>query len=199
MKRHLKIIYLCSLAPLLTGSATFFYWFYKLTWFADKVDILSFAFFTILGFLLLALVTIILCIVFAFKNRSEWKKIIIPIVIIGLTVPVIDLYETLTTYISNQAFIRIINDTDKKIERIWSDNFEMTYFENNENDFVISFYPVFTYDWKQEYSRGIFKYKINAVHIDLKEKNDSILTYNLPDFSKGDCETIKLTEIINGK
>ena len=198
MPRLLKIIYLCSIVPLLTGSATFFYWFYKRTWFARNVDIELFAFFTILGFLLLALVTIILCIVFIVKNRTDWKKIMIPIVIVGLTVPVIDLYGTLHTSLSDKTFVRIINDTDKQINRIWSDNFEMTYFENKQNDFVISFYPVYTYDWTTENSLG-FNYYINAVNIDLKQKNDSIVTYNLPEFSKGDCETIKLTEIINGK
>lgn len=200
MPRLLKIIYLCSIVPLLTGSATFFYWFYKRTWFARNVDIELFAFFTILGFLLLALVTIILCIVFIVKNRTDWKKIMIPIVIVGLTVPVIDLYGTLHTSISDKAFIRIINDTDKQIERIWSDNFEMTYFEKKGNDFVISFYPVYTYDyeWPEYYPSGI-NYHINTLHIDLKKKGDSIITYTLPEIDKGDCETIKLTKIINGR
>ncbi len=199
MTRQLKIIYLCSLVPLLTGSATFFCWFYKRTWYADNVDIELFAFFTILGYIFLALITLILCIVFIVKNRSDWHKIIIPIVIVVLTVPVIDLYGTLHTSLSDQAFVRIINDTDKQINRIWSDNFEMSNFENKGIDFVISYYPVYKYDWTQEYSNGMFNYKVTLVHIDLKQKSDSIKTYNLPDFSKGACETIKLTEIINGK
>lgn len=198
MKGQLKIIYLLSILPLLTGSLTFFYWFYKRTWFADSAEIEFLAFCTILGFLLLALTTLILCSIFVFKNRTDWEKIIIPIIIIGLTVPVIDLYVTLHTCLSDQAFVRIINDTDKQINRIWSDNFQMTYFENKENDFVISFYPVYTYDWTQEYSSG-FNYKINPLRIDLKEKGDSIVTYNLPRFSKGECETIRLTEIVKTK
>lgn len=198
MTKLLKIIYLCSIIPLLTGSVTFFYWFYKRTWFADNVDIEVFALFTILGFLLLALTTIILCIDFVGKNRSNWKKIIIPIVIIVLTVPVIDLYRTLYTSLSDQAFVRIINDTDKQISRIWSDNFEIIHSENKWHDFVISFYPVYTYDWTQQDSFG-YDYTIHTVHIDLHPKDGSTVTYNLPVFSKGDCETIKLTEIINGK
>lgn len=198
MTRLLKIIYLCSLVPLLTGSATFFYWFYKRTYFADNVDIESLALDTILGFLLLAFVTIILCIVYVVKNRTDWKKIIIPIVIIGVTFSLIDLYGSLHSSLSDKAFVRIINDTDRQINRIWSDNFEMTHFDSNENDFVISFYPVYTYDWTLQPSSVMFNYKINKLHIDLEQKRD-IVTYNLPDFSKGDCETIRLTEIINAK
>lgn len=198
MTRQLKIIYLLSILPLLTGSLTFFYWFYKRTWFADNVKIELLAFSTILGYLLFALTTLILCIIFVVKNRTDWKKIIIPIVIISLTVPVIDLYGTLHTSLSDQAFVRIINDTDKQINRIWSDNFEMNFFENKGNDFVISFYPVYTYDWTDENSSG-FNYTVNPLHIDLKQKGDSIITYNLPDLLKGDCETIRLTEIIKTK
>lgn len=198
MTRFLKIIYLCSLVPLLIGSATFIYWFYKRKWFAENVDIELLAFNIILGFLLLALVTIILCVLFVVKNRTDWKRIIIPIVIIGLTFPIVDLYGTLHTSLSDKAFVRIINDTDRKINRIWSDNFELTYYDNKSNDFVISFYPVYTYDWTEENSFG-YDYSIHTVHIDLKQKGDSVVTYNLPDLSKGDCETIKLTEIINGK
>lgn len=196
MTRQLKIIYLLSILPLSIGNLTFFYWFYKRTWFADNVEIELVAFFTILGFLLFALTTLILSIVFVVKNRTDWIKIIIPIVIVGMTFPVIDLYGTLHTSLSDKAFVRIINDTDKQIKRIWSENFEMTYFENKGYDFVISFYPVYTYDWTQEYSSGMFNYKVNTLRIDLKQKNDSIVIYTLPDFSKGDCETIRLTEII---
>ncbi len=199
MTRLLKIIYLCSFVPLLTGSATFFYWFYKRTCYADNVDIELLAFYTILGFWLLAFITIILCIIFIIKNRADWKRIIVPIVIVGLTFPIIDLYDTLHTSLSDKAFVRIINDTDRQINRIWSDNFEMAYFDNKENDFIISFYPVYTYDWSLQPSSGMFNYNINKLHIDLKQNPDNIVTYNLPDFSKGDCKTIKLTEIINAK
>lgn len=197
MTKQLKIIYFFSISPLLIGSLTFFYWLYKRTWFASNADIELLAFFTILGFLLFALISILLCIIFVIKNWIEWQKVIIPIIIIGITVPVIDLYATLHNSLSQKAFVRIINDTDSRINRIWSDNFEMTYFENEGNDFVMSFYPVYTYDWtKTDYS-GTFYYDINKLHIDLKQKGDSIITYDLPSFSKGNCKTIKLTEIIN--
>lgn len=129
----------------------------------------------------------------------EWKKIIIPILIIAITVPVIDLYATLHNSLSQKAFVRIINDTDNRINRIWSDNFEITSFKDKGNDFVISFYPVYTYDWTKNdsYYSSDFFYEINILRIDLKQKGDSTITYNLPSFSKGNCKTIKLTEIIN--
>jgi hypothetical protein len=197
MTKQLKIIYFFSIFPLLIGSLTFFYWFYKRTWFADNANIESLAFFTILGFLLFALISIILCLIFVVKNLKEWKKIIIPILIIAITVPVIDLYATLHNSLSQKVFVRIINDTDNRINRIWSDNFEITSFKDKGNDFVISFYPVYTYDWTKVYYSDTFYYEINRLKIDLKQKGDSIITYDLPSFSKGDCQTIKLTEIIN--
>jgi len=199
MPKQLKTIYFFSIFPLLIGSLTFFYWFYKRTLFADNANIESLAFFTILGFLLFALISILLCVVFIVKNRTEWQKIVIPIIIVGLTIPVIDLYATLHNSLSQKAFVRIINDTDNRINRIWSDNFEITSFKDKGNDFVMSFYPVHTYDWTKNdsYYSGDFFYEINTLHIDLKQKGDSIITYDLPSFSKGDCKTIKLTEIIN--
>ncbi len=178
---------------------TFFYWFYKRTLSASNAEIEVFAFFTILGFFLLAIVTIISSFVFVVENRTDWKKIIIPILIVGLTIPAINIYGTLYTCLSNQAFVRIINDSDKQINRIWSDDFQMTYFKDKGNDFILSFYPVYTYNWKQEWSPGMFSHTADTLHIDIKQKGDSILTYNLPAFYKGDCKTIKLTEIINGK
>ena len=199
MKPQLKIIYFLSIFPLLTGSLTLGYWFFKRTWFALNANIESLVIIIVVGFLLFAPITIILCIVFVVKNRSEWKKIIIPIAVVGLTFSIFDFYQSLYASLNNQAFIRIINDTDKQVNRIWSDNFEMNYSENKMNDFVISFYPVYTYDWIQEYSKGVFNYKINPLHIDLKQKGSSIITYNMPNFSKGDCETIRLSEIIKPK
>ena len=141
-----------------------------------------------------------LCIAFVLQNRTDWKKIISPLIIIGLTFPVINLYMTIHDAYSEKAFVRIINDSDNmEIDMIWSDNFQITYFEKGDKDEVVSFYPVYIYD----YNFGIpsitdyWSYKINSVHIDLKQKNDSIITYNLPNISKGDCKTIRLTEIIN--
>lgn len=193
MTRQLKIIYLLSILPLLTGSLTFFYWFYKRTWLAENTEIELIAFLTIICFSLSALTTLILSIIFVIKNKIEWKKVIIPIAIIGLTVPVIDLYETLYTSLWDKAFVRIINNTDSRIKRIWSDNFEMNYFENKGNDFVISFYPIYTYNWTRRSSSDM-NYTVNPLQIDL-ERNDYLVTYTLPEFYKGYCKTIRLTEI----
>src|SRR4051812_19787236 len=92
MTRPLKIIYIGALLPLLIGSLTFFYWFYKRKWFASNVNIELLAYFTILGFLLVGVITLVLCIDFTLKNRKDWKKIIVPIIIVGLTFPIIDLF-----------------------------------------------------------------------------------------------------------
>lgn len=198
MRTLLKNIYICSIVPLLSISASFFFWFYKRTWMASDVDIEFFAAFTVIGFFLLALATIALTIIFIVKNRTDWKKTIIPIAIVGVTFPLIDLYGTLYSTLSDKAFVRIINDTDRKIERIWSDNFEMINYEDAKTDLIVSFYPVYTYDWTIESSTS-FNYYINTIYIDLKQKNNITETYYLPELSKGDCKTIKLTEIINGK
>ena len=198
MTRLLKLIYILAILPLLIGSATFFYWYYKRTWYASNADIELFAFFTILGFLLFAVLTLLLCTFFIYKNQTSWKKIIIPILIIVLTFPLIDLYGTLHNSLLDKAYVRIINDSkDLEIDRIWSENFEMRYFKKNKDDIIISFYPVYNYDWTQMISSDWYHYDINPVFIDLKITNDSIRTYELNEFSKGDCKTITLTDVIN--
>lgn len=196
MTRQLKIIYVLLFLPLLTGSLTFFYWFYKRIWFAADADIELIAFFTIIGYFLFALIGIILSINFLSKNRSEWKKVLIPILMIGITYQVANLCWTLYNSLSDKAFVRVINDTDLQIKRVWSDNFEISNFE--ENDKIISFYPVYTYDWEKE-SSGFHRYEINSLHIDMKPKNGSVLTFDLPDIRKGSCMTIQLSEIIKEK
>ena len=197
MKRLLKVIYVGAISPLVIGSFTFFYWYYNRTWYAHDVDIELFTFFTILCFLLFSSVTLILSAIFIYKNRTDWKKTITPILIIGLTFPIIDLYGALHSSLSEKAYLRILNDTeDSIVSRIWSDNFERTYFENEREGFVISYYPVYRYDWNQRGSISYY-YEVNQVYIDVLElTNTSTSTYELGRFSKGDCATIRLTELI---
>jgi hypothetical protein len=199
MTRQLKTIYLLSILPLLTGSLVFFYWFYKRIYFALNVNIELLSLFILLGFALYAIITLILCTAIVVKDRDNWKKIIIPILIIVLTLPVIHLYGTVYTELSSKAYVRIINDTEGQINRIWSDNFELTYPEEEGDDFVISFSPVYIYDWRIGRSNSEIDYKVNRLRIDLKLKSDSIETYKLPCFEKGDCQTIHVSDVMNTK
>lgn len=199
MTSKLKTIYILSILPLLTGSMVFFYWFYKRIWYASNVDIELLAFFSILGFVLCIPFVLILCFWIVSKNRADWKKILVPVSIIVLTVPVIHLYGTVHTLISEKAYVRIINDTDAQISRIWSDNFELTNLETKGNDFVISFSPVYIFDWRLGRSNSEIDYKVNPLSIDLKLKNDSIATYILPNFEKGNCRAIQLSDVMNAE
>lgn len=190
----LQIIYIFSFLPIIVGSTTFFYWYYKRIWFAENAEIEIFALFTILGFFLLTLINIILCVIYVIRNASEWKMIIAPVLIILMTFQVINLYGNIYDSFSNKAFILITNDTNQKIDRIWSDNFEFTLAEDMSSNFVISFYPVYTYDWSVKSSGG-FNYEVNPLYVDVDLKDDSIVTYRFPEISKGDCLKFKLSEL----
>jgi hypothetical protein len=201
MTRQLKYIYIGALTPLITGSSIFLYWFYKRNWFAENADIELAAGITILGFILFGFITILLSTMLILSNAKDWKKIIAPILIIVLTIPMIDIYGVLYTSLSDKAFVRIINDTDKTVKRVWSDNFEITIFDSapldfdaDPIDFIISYYPVYTYDWTKEDSFG-YDYEITPVKIELLG-NGTVSHYTLPEYSKGECRTITLTEII---
>jgi c-di-AMP phosphodiesterase-like protein len=197
MTRTLKIIYFLSIFPLLIGSLIFYYWYCKRNWYAEDFFIEMFAFFAIIVFLLFALIAMVLCVFFLVKNRTSWRKIVVPLLLILLTFPVIDLYATIQSYYSNKAFVRIINDTDKRVDRIWSDNFVQVNF--TEKDFVVSYFPVYIYNWTNKVSSGRVQFKVNPLYIDIGAKGDSVVTYNLPEMYKGDCEKIKLSEIIKNK
>jgi len=193
------IIYAIVLLPLLVGSITFFYWYFARTSFAQDVNIDLVAFFTILGYLLLGVIGLVLCGVVVYRNRSNWKQIITPIIIMILTIPAINLYSTLHSLLSEKAFVRIINDSKGvEIERIRSANFERTYFVNNGNDYIVSYYPVYTYNWNYAGYRSWpgYPHEINKLTIELKLENDSIRKFDFPSLSKGDCQTIRLTELM---
>ena len=194
MARQLKIIYLISTIPLLIGSLTFIYWYIKRSWFAENLDIELFVFFTILVFLIAVLATIILCSIFASGYPTDRKNIIPPIIIVLLTFPMVCIYGTLYDLISEKAFVRVINDTDNQIIRIWSANFEKTYYDKKGNDFIISYYPVYTYNWTEENS-GEYDYTINGIHVDTRLKNTKLKTLNFPLISKGECRIVRLSNI----
>ncbi len=192
----LNIIYTLSLSPLIFGSITFFYWYYLRIWFAKDVNIELTALFTILSYFLLGLVSFILCGVYIFKQRENWKRIITPIIIVLITFPIIELFSTVYTSFEQQAFINVKNDlADTEIIRIRSDNFEDTYF-TDKNDFIFSYYPVYDYDWTQAISGSWYNYEINKLIIEIKMENDSIQTFEFPSFSKGQCGTVRISEII---
>jgi hypothetical protein len=191
----LKIIYIASILPLVSGSFIFLYWFYKRTSFAENVVIEVPAFFALVGFLLCSILVLILCIVFIIKNKKEWKKIIIPLTIMGVTIPVIDVYGTMHRELSQKAFVRVVNDTNQRINRIWSDHFEITYSQNYEKEYIFSFYPVYTYDWEQ-ITRSYHPYKISVIHMDVFQKG-TVVTLDLSELPKGECKTIKVSQLNN--
>ena len=197
MKNKLiKIIYAFSLSPLIFGSITFFYWYYNRKWFATDVNIELTALFTILAYLFFGLIAIILCSVYLFKQKYNWKKIINPVILLLITLPTVELYSSIYTSFEQKAFVNIVNDVnDTDIIRIRSENFEDTYFGKSK-DFIFSYYPVYTYDWTQEISSDWYNYDLNKLIIEIKMKNDSIQTFDFPTFLKGQCGTVRISEII---
>ncbi len=195
MKLLLKIIYIGAFAPILMGSLTFFYWYYERFWFAKDVSIEILALLSIYLFVILGFIALIFSVGFAVSGSNYRKKIIIPVLVIFLTIPVIDLYSRAYSALSEKAFVRVINDTEGlRIEKIRSANFEIFYFD--EKDFIISYYPVYIYDWTSQISGRWYNYEISNVTIDIVN-NDTTITYDFPNLSKGECVTIKLSEIIN--
>ena len=169
MKNKLiKIIYAFSLSPLIFGSITFFYWYYNRKWFANDVNIELTALFTILAYLFFGLIAIILCSVYLFKQKYNWKKIINPVILLLITLPTVELYSSIYTSFEQKAFVNIVNDVnDTDIIRIRSENFEDTYFGKSK-DFIFSYYPVYTYDWTQEISSDWYNYDLNKLIIEIK-------------------------------
>jgi len=194
--KTLKTAYTLSLLPLTFGSITFFYWYYSRTLFAKNINIELTAFFTILAYFLFGLLVLILCSIYLSKQKSNWKKILTPISILLITFPTVELYSSIHTSFEQKAFINIINDvSNTEIVRIRSDNFEVSYF-NNKKDFIFSYYPVYKYDWTQEVSSDLYYYGVNKLRIKIKMRNGSIQTFDFPSFSKGQCGTVRISEII---
>ncbi len=195
MSRRLKYIYLTSLLPLIVGSVVFFIWYYRKTNIPVNTEIELIAGFTILGFLLFAIVTLILSAIHLLKNKSNWLQVITPLIILVMTVLTIDLYSSVYNSLNEKAFVKLIVDQDHaELVRVWSKNFEQGFFDKDSKEFTISFYPVYEYDWTQA-SDSYQPYEIVPVNIDMRHSNGSIQTLELGTFEKGSCKTIALTEL----
>ncbi|WP_044210111.1 hypothetical protein [Flammeovirga sp. OC4] len=194
--KRLKIIYAFSLSPLIFGSITFFYWYYSRVWFAKNIDIELTAFFTIMAYFLFGIIALIQCSIYVSERKSSWKNIRTPLIILLITIPITELYSSIHISFEQKAFINILNDiNDSEIVRIYSDNFEKTNYKDKK-DFIFSYYPVYKYDWTQGISDDLYNYKINKLRIEIKLENDSIQTFEFPSFSKGQCGTVRVSEII---
>ncbi|MDJ1485708.1 hypothetical protein QNI16_34830 [Cytophagaceae bacterium YF14B1] len=194
----LRISYILALSPFITGSSIFLYWFYKRTYFAESADIEIIAFFTILSYFLFGFTTLILCIIFIFKYKSRWTKTLQPLAIIVITFFTIEIYDNLYRALEEKAFVQIINDSNLTISRIWSDSFELDNLSKRGNTFVISFYPIYTYDWNHPSSIGE-NYTLHPVYITLSGRDDKEKNYLLPSYYKGNCVNLKISDVLNNK
>jgi hypothetical protein len=200
----LKILYTSAFSPLIIGSLVFYYWYHNLFNNAIDLRIEGKALIIVLSYFILSIVTIITSIVILVKHRELWRIIIIPLICVFITFPVIELYERYHTTMSDVAsFIKIKRDVDEyKINRIWSDNFERTYFDTTKVDFVFHYFPVRNYDWtpiETGYDGDSFidyNYEISQLYIDLIKKDKDTITYKLSKLDKGEDDTISISELL---
>ena len=157
-----------------------------------------------LSYFLLSLFTIITSIIFLIKHKELWKKIIPPIICILITFPIIEIYERFHLTMSDIAsFIKIEKDVnDYEIYRVWSNNFERTYFDPSKSEYIFHYFPVRNYDWtpiKADYDGDSYidyNYDISQLYIDLLKNQKDTITYKLSKLDKGQEEIIKLSELI---
>ena len=193
--KFLNIIYLGAILPLLFGSLTFFYWYYNRIWFANNINIELIAI-IIIAYILIGIITLIFILFYIFFYSKKWKKILIPFALIIFTIPAISFYSDTYNCFSEKAYVKIVKDVnDINIKRISSDNFEITYFDNclDKDICKFSYFPVYTYNWEDDSYN--YTYDINKVTIELI-MNDTIQIFDFPKLYKGECRTVKLSEII---
>lgn len=195
MSKYLKLIYALALIPLLSGSLFFFFWLYNRKCYANNVEIEIAALISILLFVLLGAILWILFIANV-RTKNDLKEHFIPLAISILTIPIIDLYQTSYEVISEKAYVRVINDIDKPIQRIWSANFEITYdVQGVRKSFILSYTPVYTIDWAHP-SSDESNYHVNDVYMDIHVSDTSIETFELPTIYPGACKELKLSDIV---
>jgi len=192
----LRYIYFLVVAPLVFGSITFFYWYYSRIWFAKDIAIEGIALITVFIFLLFGLISLILCGVYIHNQKHLWKKIIAPVLIILLTFPIIEIFSRVHTSLDQQAFVRVKNDVaNTEVISIRSDHFEKNHFPET-NDFILSYYPVYTYDWFQPYSGNMYSFEMAKLTIEIKMADDSTHFFDFPSQAKGYCGSVRISELI---
>ncbi len=200
----LKILYISAFSPLIVGSIVFYYWYHNLFYNVIDMRIEGKAMIIVLSYFILSLVTIITSIIILIKHRELWKMIITPIICILITFPVIGIFDRFHATMSDLAsFIKIENDIKGyEVSRIWSKNFERTYFDSTKNEYIFHYFPVRNYDWtplKTDYDGDTYidyDYKVSQIYIDLLKNKKDTITYKLSKLDKGQEDIIKLSELI---
>jgi len=196
---RIRIIWFFAIAPLAFGSLVFVYWYCARTFFAKDADVLGVAMVAVLSFVLAGIILILLSFGYIRRSPTERRKLVFPLLMLPLTILAIKVYSDYYEAMTGRAYIAI--DNGQPYARrfwIWSDHFEFIVYcdeDIRDIDRVISFQPVYTYDWAKPTSVG-HPYSIDTVYITLDLGNDSIPSFRLPDIPKGACLQLSMSEIM---
>src|SRR5262249_6539675 len=140
--------YAFATTPLVVGSLIFFFGFYARRWYAIDVRIEGPALCALLLYFLFCVVTVVLCVVGFFRDRSLRKRLIGPLFIVAITLVMIDLYANAYDF-GQRAFVRF-NVKGSGITEItlWSAHFKTGERRAPDKEsMVLSFHPTYVYDW----------------------------------------------------
>jgi hypothetical protein len=194
-----RLIYAGAMLPLTIGTVIFFYWFYQRSFHAMNVHIELISFFIIVTYLVFSCIILIFSVLYFFQFKNNWKRIAPALFILVFTVPALFTYGTMYDLHANKTYVRVVNDLDSlNVYRIRSANFSIDALEKKGNDFVVSYEPVYEYDWTKEDSFG-FEYEIKEIFIDLVSADNMVHTYEMPVFEKGVCAHIKVSALKESK
>ncbi len=196
----IRSIYFISLLPLVASSITFFYWFFNRIYAAVDVDIKGVASIILSLYLICCLATIAMVIIFVIRNSKEWKKVLLPLFFIGVTVLSIGMFGAVYDSFKTTVVVKIVNDTEGlQLKRIWSNNFEYDNFDKEKREHIFSYNPVRNYDWEvPELTSSVYRYRYDysRVFVDLYDSGNNVSTYELPEYKEGYCGEIKLNELV---
>ena len=199
MKRHGLIgwAYVLALLPLIFGSGIFFTWFFARHLYAFDLDIFGVAAVAIFSFLILGVVTLILCGVELFKNRSKWARSFGPVAILLGTLGMITIYADLYGN-DDRAYVRIdVRGSQITEVMLWSSHFCTGRRANPSNEaLVFTFVPVYDYNWGIKGSASGSPYTIDPVYLEVHH-GGSVMTYQLPPLTKRECMGFNMHEIFH--
>lgn len=190
-------VFVLASTPLLFGSIVFFYWYYSRAWFARAAHIEGAALLAIALYGLFGVVALCLLVHHCVHERRKWGLVMLPLFILAITWAVIDLYSTTYRALGERAYLRVVECEASPADIIiWSAHFRQAlYVDNDEDEFLFSYQPVYTYDWSREHDSLGPYYTVDSVFIEIREEGRT-RCWLLPVMENGDCQTLTMSEIV---
>lgn len=187
--------YLLAVVPLMLGSLVFFCWYYARRVYAIDLRIEGLSLLALLLFVLCGAVVLVLTTVALLRDRTRFFIKIGPVLLLVLTCLAIDVYGTMYDQLREKVYFRFeLQGSGITEVEVWSAHMRSgRRSDPNKDDVLLSFMPVYTYDWGSHGSAGPMR-ALDSVFVEVHTAGAQ-KAWCLPWLREGECRTLTLSDL----